>query len=332
MSITDDDYFKDVTSQIGEDDLIKAGYRKPKNKLPVDEFLEKQREIESENGAEIEGVDLSKIEQVQERIAEISEHHHISVEKSGIVMGPPKPISKKTLKGDLTNVAVPVPMNYHEGGLFNNEEERRKFHKSKSDTDIPSLSADSDMTKNPFVTKAMTDDELTLKKAKIAGDDMIIARGPNNRHGHAGFYSAVFKAGKFGKYPSADDEIIYDPNDIDDNADQLGDDKLKQLNDDIKAINNSLFSKDVDGKKIISSGGSFGDDVIKTIKECEDDTASDDKAEVQEVDESDGESDEGAETETEDDEEEDSGSESDDEEEEYAWYNPLKYVNWLVWG
>ncbi len=204
-NITDDDYFRDVSQPSSEAVLIQAGYKIPKKTISIENYIKQQNGIESETPDN-------------------------SCEQS---VNFPKALSTEILKGDLTNQAVPIPMNYHEGGLFTDHD-----------------STQSEISTNPFKTTPMVTDELGLAKVTMGSDQLIIARGSNNIHGQAGFYSAVFKAGKFGHYPSETQPIVYDSNA---NLNVIAETKLSQITEEALAKNDAIFSVNVEGQHLSNS-------------------------------------------------------------------------------
>jgi hypothetical protein len=159
--ITDDNYFKDVTSEISEHDRAKAGYKVPKVTISAEEFLKKNK---------IDSLDV------------IGRNHNYVASGEKVIMGPQKPMSTKTLAGDLTNQPVHLPMNYFDGpSLFPSN----------------SVSHQSELKQGSIV------------KMNVGGDNILVAKGPNNEHGQEGFSVGIFNAGKFGSFPSADQTMTY---------------------------------------------------------------------------------------------------------------------------
>lgn len=212
MSNFGDDYFHDVTSNITEEDRIKAGY-----KIPV-------RSSNNNNG-----------------IGHISQ---------------PKALGVDALRGDLSNIAIPVPINFHEGGIFANAADRLSFSKpinqtddqmdtqtdkivsniadnkqstqevSKSETSTQLITDNIDdhqlnvsISNNPYNHAVMIKRQEGLQKVTIGENQMILGRGPNNEYGRPGFYAGLFESKRFGNFPTQ--AITYDPNNVN-NIDEHG--------------------------------------------------------------------------------------------------------------
>lgn len=212
-SITSDDYFKDISSQITEEDRAKAGYRVPKMST-----------------------------------------------KQNIPIGLPKAVDVNALRGNLDGVALPVPVNFHEGGMFTDVDERRSYEKfgkmpskgssmtdldltlsvpcsqknpSKSSEDekrdnleektkfpITTMSSDRQLigktSNNPFANDVLVGDQSSTIKTNIGENEMIVARGPNNIYGRAGFYGGIFKGDRFGYLGATTQVPKYDALNVDD--------------------------------------------------------------------------------------------------------------------
>ena len=124
MSITDNDYFKDISDQITDEDRIKAGYRIPKKTVSVEDFIKNKSDCP---------ISEDKKQQINNDIKNINNNFHIASDRDRLMMGPPKPIDVKSLRGNLTNIATPIPINFHEGGMFADQEERRSYDRPYND-------------------------------------------------------------------------------------------------------------------------------------------------------------------------------------------------------
>ena len=167
--ITDDDYFKDIDFEISEQDRAKAGYKIPKKTISPEEFLQRNK-IES--------------------FGAVDKNHHYVTDGNNLIMGPPKPMGEKTLRGDLTNQPVPLPMNYFDG---------------------PSLFDATSHVSQKLEPGSQKLEPGSITKMNVGGDDILVAKGPNNQSGNEGFAVGIFNAGKFGSFPSADQAIVYHP-------------------------------------------------------------------------------------------------------------------------
>jgi len=301
-SITDDDYFKDVTNQITEKDRVKAGYRVPQKKISVKDFLGQNVPEETQK-------------KIDEKLERVSENFHINTNQGTVSVGPPKPIDTKTLRGDLTNVAVPIPINFHEGGMFNDEKDRQSYDKPFNFRKMPTKKETNDQllieeanddekeqtqlinrnestqlvnrtetptspnndhrligqsTNNPYQSEALVTRPGSLTKAHVGEDALIIGRGPNNSYGRSGYYGGLFNAGRFGNYPSESHELHYNADDIDQTdengcyIDNIKNTRQEQLCIDQIEYNRKLLDQNIDGKSITYTGSSLEKSIENT--------------------------------------------------------------------
>lgn len=257
MAKVPDDYFKDITAQISQEDIIKAGYSIPKtiNTLP-------------------------------------------------------KTLQINTLRGELKQVAVPVPINFSEGGMFTDQKERDSYErpmiadapkqttiegvvqpaiesstapavplplaqaeqlvpvKKSESTEITATDKQEDksivvtptsdkvqltspISINPFSSAPMVGVEGACKKVCIGENEMIIARGPNNMYGRSGFYAGIFKHDRFGMYPSG--PIKYNPHDVNDCVEGVYIDPIKNARSDQVIEHKSMEQVTSEAVKLIDS-------------------------------------------------------------------------------
>lgn len=140
-----------------------------------------------------------------------------------LIMGPPKQMSAKILAGDLTNQPVHLPMNYF---------------------DQPTL-----FPSNQSSTKSQLSDLKpgTLTQLNIGGDQILVAKGPNNDQVCEGFSVGIFNAGKFGSFPNQ--SITYDPH----NAlveDPIKKAKLDQVKSEDLNMNANILNSDYSSKNL----------------------------------------------------------------------------------
>lgn len=180
MSHISNDHFSEVTSSITDEDRIKAGYKIPVKKFP----------IETSTTTDI-------------------------------------------LRGDLKGVTVPIPMNFHEGGMFNSDDtddtdESSSVHRRRYGPFVGNKGTNlvGRTHLDPFRHDVMVDGPNKKVDVKMNGESMTIERGPNNIYNKPGFYNATLNSDKFGKYPNDEKGIKYNPNDIDTKFKE--DDKFKE--------------------------------------------------------------------------------------------------------
>jgi hypothetical protein len=164
----------------------------------------------------------------------------------------PKTLDSSVLRGDLSGVAIPVPINFHEGGMFNDAADRVSFSKPMGMSETSSIvpidgqtitnptseqivaPSNSEQTiivpkseeqlighssNNPFRNDVLVEAQGLHKRVNIGEHQLIVGRGPNNAFGRPGFYAGLFSGKSFGSYPQM--PIKYDACnvcDVDDNG------------------------------------------------------------------------------------------------------------------
>ncbi len=211
--ITDDNYFKDVSFEVSEEARVKAGYKVPKMTISPEEFLRRNK---------IESLDV------------MGQNHHYVTDGIQLMMGPPKPMSAKTLAGDLTNQPVHLPINYFD----------RPSHSSKN------------------VGVSLKPGSIT--KMNAGGDDVLVAKGPG------GFSVGIFNAGKFGSFPSANQPIEYNPHNPME-EDPIKTARLNQIDPEEVKKNEAILNADYSSKTlpdITQTGQSLAEALIQVTEEA----------------------------------------------------------------
>lgn len=154
----------------------------------------------------------------------------------------PKPISLEELRKDLRYTAIPVPINFAEGGMFRpmtrssshspspsrfSGQEHLKDDLQDHLKDPPSVSQDLTIVRSfspehhcevipistdPYVNLPIIPQPDQHREITIGESRVVLARGPDNGHGQPGFMGGIFEPHRFGSYPSVPE--LYHPLDV----------------------------------------------------------------------------------------------------------------------
>ena len=143
-----------------------------------------------------------------------------------------KPISVSQLSGDMKSQPVPIPLNFHINGMFDDPIERLSYEKTfstETSSTLVTQNTERSVTippdsqqlivrenNNPYATQVMVQGEYKCQIKTIGENRLIVARGPDNNFGRPGFYGGVFTSGRFGSYPLSDAPIRYNPHNVND--------------------------------------------------------------------------------------------------------------------
>ena len=173
--ISQDDYFKDVTQLITEEDRVKAGYKVPKITISVNDFL--NRSCTQPISTKTLRGDLINLE---------------------------IPISSNFHEGGMFTNSIDR-LSYEKPYLSNSYSPNKE-----SGNQIISQ-----INNNPYLHNDMVDQPFETLTGEIGENKLVVKRGKDNSFGRPGFYSATFSNDRFGSYPSEHVSIKYDPNNID---------------------------------------------------------------------------------------------------------------------